>query len=69
MKKNMGSADRTIRFLIAALIVVLFFTHVISGTVGFVLLILAGVFVLTSILTWCPIYTILGINSCGMKKG
>jgi hypothetical protein len=57
MKKNMGSADRIVRIIIAIGIAVLFFTHIISGTLGIVLLILAGVFVLTSFIGFCPLYT------------
>ena len=64
MKKNMGTADKVIRILIAALIAVLFFTDVISGTLGIVLLILAGIFVLTSLISFCPLYTIFGWKTC-----
>lgn len=56
MKKNMGIIDITIRLVIAALVVVLYFTNVISGIFGIVLLALAGIFVLTSILGICPLY-------------
>ena len=56
MIKNMGRADRIIRFLIAAAIVVLFFTDVITGTLGIVLLVLAGIFLLTSLIGTCPLY-------------
>ena len=56
MKKNMGSADKMIRFVLAALIAVLYFTNVITGTLGIVLMILAGVFVLTSFINFCPLY-------------
>jgi hypothetical protein len=68
MKKNMGSADRIIRLVIAAVVAILFFTNVISGTFGIVLLALAGVFVLTSFISFCPLYTLVGINSCPVKK-
>lgn len=68
MKKNMGSADRIIRLIIAAVIAVLFFTNVISGTLGIVLLVLAGVFVLTSLISFCPLYTLVGINTCPKDK-
>jgi uncharacterized membrane protein YccC len=68
MKKNMGSADRIIRLVIAAVVAILFFTNVISGTFGIVLLALAGVFVLTSFISFCPIYALVGINSCPVKK-
>ncbi|MEN8138791.1 MAG: DUF2892 domain-containing protein [Bacteroidota bacterium] len=68
MKKNMGSADRIIRVLVAAIIAVLFYTNVISGTLGIVLLIIAGVFVLTSLLKFCPLYSIFGIKTCPTKQ-
>jgi hypothetical protein len=68
MKKNMGSADRIIRFVIAAIIAVLYFTGTISGTLGIVLLVLAGVFVLTSFISFCPLYAPFGISTCSVKQ-
>lgn len=68
MKKNMGSADRIIRFIIAAIIAVLYFTNVISGTLGIVLLVLAGVFVLTSFISFCPLYAPFGLSTCQRKE-
>ena len=68
MKKNMGPGDRVIRFAIAALIAVLYFTGTISGTLGIVLLVLAGVFVLTSLVSFCPLYAPFGISTCAIKK-
>lgn len=68
MKANMGSADRIIRSLIAAVVAVLFFTNVISGTLGIVLLVAAGVFLLTSLISFCPLYTLLGFSTCPLKK-
>ncbi|HRG01147.1 MAG: DUF2892 domain-containing protein [Bacteroidia bacterium] len=68
MKKNMGNIDRIIRILVAIVIAVLFFTNVISGTLGLVLLVLAGVFVLTSLISFCPLYTLVGINTCPKDK-
>jgi len=56
MKKNMGSIDRIIRLLIAVVILILFLTKVITGTLGIVLLVLAAVFVLTSLINFCPLY-------------
>lgn len=67
MKKNMGSADRVIRVLIAAVIAILYFTHVITGTLGIVLLILAVVFLLTSLVSFCPLYAPFGISTCSKK--
>lgn len=56
MKSNMSNLDRIIRFIVAAVIAVLYFTGVISGTLGIVLLVLAGIFVLTSFIAFCPLY-------------
>ena len=64
MKKNMGTADRIIRLVIAAVVVTLFFTNVITGTIGIILLVLAGIFVVTSFVSFCPLYTIFGMNTC-----
>lgn len=63
MKKNMGGADKIIRIIIAAIIAILYFTNVISGTLGIVLLILAGIFVLTSMVSFCPLYLPFGIHT------
>ena len=63
----MGSVDRVIRIIIALVIIILFFTKAISGTLAVVLLILAGVFVITSILSFCPLYLPFGIST-GKKK-
>jgi hypothetical protein len=63
MKKNLGVIDRVVRILIAVVVVVLYFLHVISGTLAIILLILAAVFVLTSIMGICPLYLPLGIKT------
>ncbi len=67
MKTNMGPQDKTTRIIIAVIIAVLFFTKVISGTLAIVLLVVAGVFVLTSLIGFCPLYSILGISTCKRK--
>ncbi len=67
MKKNMGSADRIIRVAVAALIAVLFLTNVISGTLGIVLLAAAGIFLLTSLVNFCPLYAPFGISTCKVQ--
>jgi len=56
MKKNMGTLDKVVRILIAIVMVVLFFTKVITGLLGIILLVLAGIFILTSIIGFCPLY-------------
>ncbi|WP_282019183.1 YgaP family membrane protein [Salegentibacter mishustinae] len=68
MRKNMGSADKIIRLIIAAIIGLLYFTGTISGTLGIVLLVLAGIFVLTSFISFCPLYAPFGIRTCSVKQ-
>jgi hypothetical protein len=68
MKTNMSSADRIIRLIISAIMVTLYFTNVVGGTVGIILLVLSGVFTLTSIISFCPLYAIFGISTCPVKK-
>ena len=68
MKLNMGNADRVIRVLLAAVFAYLYFSGTVSGTIGLVLVILGGVFVLTSLIGFCPLYTLVGINTCSAKK-
>lgn len=67
MKKNMGTIDKVIRILIAVVIAILFFAHVITGVLGIVLLALAVIFVLTSLISFCPLYIPFGLNT-GKKK-
>jgi hypothetical protein len=68
MKKNMGNTDRIIRIVIAIIIAALYFTNVITGTLGIVLLAFAGIFVFTSLVSFCPLYTLFGLNTCPAKK-
>ena len=63
MKKNMGTIDRIIRVIIAAVIAVLFFTNQITGTLGIVLIILVALFLLTSLISFCPLYLPLGLRT------
>ena len=67
MKTNMGLIDKVIRILVAIVVIALYFTNVISGTLAIILLILAGVFILTSLLGFCPLYLPIGINT-GKKE-
>ena len=64
MKKNMGTADRIIRFIIAAIIAVLYFNGTITGILGIVLMVLAAVFVITSFVSYCPLYAPFGLSTC-----
>jgi hypothetical protein len=63
MKKNLGNFDRVARIVFAIVVAILFFTNVISGTTGLILLIVAGILALTSFVSFCPIYWALGWKS------
>ena len=63
MKKNVGTIDKVIRIVVALLVVVLYFTHVITGILAIVLLALAAVLVITALLSFCPIWTIFGLST------
>jgi len=69
MKQNMGSADRILRVIIAAVLAWLYFSGTVTGTIGIILVVLGGVFVLTSLVGFCPLYTIFGMNTCPRKEG
>lgn len=68
MKKNMGNIDKVIRVILAITFGVLYFTGTVTGTLGLVLVILGGVFLLTSMVGFCPLYAIVGLNTCPAKK-
>ena len=59
----MGTADRLIRSLAALAVGVLYVTGTISGTVAAVLGVFAGIFLLTSLVSWCPMYAPLGVST------
>jgi hypothetical protein len=63
MKKNMGTIDKVIRILVAVVVVVLYFTHVISGTLAIILLALSAIFIVTSFLSFCPLYLPFGLST------
>ena len=67
MKKNMGSTDKGIRIVVALVIAALFYFNVIEGTLAYILMALAIVFLLTSFISFCPLYLPLGINTCKKK--
>ncbi len=60
----MGNADRVIRVVIAAIIVGLYLSGTITGTIGIIGLVVAAVFVLTSFVSFCPLYTLIGVSTC-----
>ncbi|KPM32202.1 Hypothetical protein I595_1851 [Croceitalea dokdonensis DOKDO 023] len=68
MKKNMGGTDRMVRFILALIVLALFYFNVVQGTLAYVLLALSGIFVLTSLVSFCPLYTLFGPNTCKLKN-
>ena len=68
MKTNMGGMDRIIRVLVAIVAVALYLTGTLTGTLGIVALVVAGIFLLTSVVSFCPLYTLFGISTCPTKK-
>jgi len=68
MKTNMGGMDRIIRVLVAIVAVALYLTGTLTGTLGIVALIVAGIFLLTSVVSFCPLYMLFGISTCPTKK-
>ena len=59
----MGSADRIVRLIVAAIMVALYFSGKVTGTLGIVLMVLAAVFAITSIVSFCPLYLPFGIRT------
>ena len=68
MKKNMGTTDKSIRIVIALVIAALYYFNVIEGTLAYVLMALALIFLLTSFLSFCPLYLPFGISTCNKEK-
>ncbi|MBL0744193.1 YgaP family membrane protein [Chryseolinea lacunae] len=69
MKKNMGSADRIIRGIIAAALITLYVTGVLKGIPGLVLIVLSVIFLFTSLVSFCPLYLPFGLNTLRKKLG
>ena len=64
----MGNLDRIVRIVFALTMAIFYFSNIITGVLGIVLLIVAGVFVVTSLVSFCPLYTLIGLNTCESKK-
>lgn len=69
MKKNMGNVDKAVRVLIAIIIGGLYFANIITGVLGVIALVLASVFILTSALSYCPLYTPFGLDTGANQEG
>ena len=67
MKKNMGNTDKAIRVILALGIALLYYFDIIQGTLAYVLMAFAIIFLITSFISFCPLYKPLGINTCKTK--
>jgi quinol-cytochrome oxidoreductase complex cytochrome b subunit len=68
MQKNVGSIDRTIRAVVGIALLAAYFLGAVGGTLGIVALVVGIVMLGTAALGWCPPYSLLGINTCGVKQ-
>jgi len=68
MKKNVGNTDKSIRILLAIAVALMYSFDVIEGTLAYILMAIAIILLGTSLLNFCPLYRILGINTCKIKK-
>ncbi|MGP1993102.1 YgaP family membrane protein [Zobellia laminariae] len=68
MKKNMGSTDRIFRLIFAAIVIVLYWQNSIGGILAYVLLGVAAIFIITSFISFCPLYTLFGFKTCSIKE-
>ena len=68
MKRNMGNMDKAVRVLIAALIAVLYYYNIIDGLLAYALMALAIILLVTSLVNFCPLYKVFGINTCKTKR-
>jgi hypothetical protein len=64
----MGRIDKFVRVSLAVIAALLVYFNVVQGTLAYVLLAVAAVFVLTSLISFCPIYGLVGLNTCKVKK-
>jgi hypothetical protein len=68
MKVNMGTVDKAVRIILALIFSALYFTGTVTGILSYILLGLGAIFILTSVISFCPLYTLLGFNTCKIKS-
>jgi len=68
MKKNMGSIDKLVRLFAAIILIVLYYTGILIGTLGIISLVVALVLTITSLISFCPLYFLFGIKTCNRKE-
>jgi len=68
MKKNMGSTDKFVRLILAIVLILLFYKEILTGTLGIIALVMALLLTITSLVSFCPLYTLFGISSCKTEE-
>lgn len=68
MKKNMGYTDRIVRFIVAIAIALLYYFGILQGTLAYVLLAFGGILLVTGFISTCPLYSLVGLNTCKVKN-
>lgn len=68
MKRNVGKTDKIIRIIIAIILATLYFTDVVTGTLGIVFLVAAGIALVTALVNFCGLYALFGMSTCPLKK-
>lgn len=68
MKRNVGKFDKILRIIIAAVLITLYFTNIVTGTLGIIFLVVAGIALGTALINQCLLYRIIGMNTCKMNK-
>lgn len=63
----MGGADKLVRLVVALLMILAYFQEIVTGTLGIILLVVAAIFILTSLVSFCPLYTLFGMSTCPKK--
>jgi hypothetical protein len=69
MKPNVGTTDKIVRYVIAAVALYLYFAGIATGTLGIVALVVAAAAILTSLFSFCGLYALIGVSTCKVKEG
>lgn len=68
MKKNMGKTDKAVRIVVALIAALLVYFQIVTGTLAYVLIAVAAIFVLTSLVSFCPLYRLFGLQTCATDQ-
>jgi len=68
MKNNMSAYDKLIRLVVSIVLIILYYKHIVAGTIGIICLVVALILTITSLIGFCPIYKILGLNTRTPQK-